>query len=289
MTARPPSSLATRLWRLTTRVASAAICIYLLAVATACTFQRSLLYHPDPRLIAPQSQLQITVVHLTTRDGEHLIGWYLPAKLGKPVLLYFAGNGDSLAGDEDERLRPIAAEGVGVLDVGYRGYSGSSGHPTEAGLHLDADAAYAWLAARVKSADIVIAGHSLGTGVAVRLAAEHPARALVLESPFTSTVDVAEGMLRWAPVRLLMWDRFQSDRWIGKVRMPVLIVHGDNDGTIPFAEGQRLFALANAPKSFVRIPGGGHDDLPEHGLYAQIWRFLALPPPAVTAPTAKSA
>jgi uncharacterized protein len=276
VTARPPRSFAARLWRLTTRVAAIVACIYLLAVATACTFQRSLLYHPDPRLIAPRSTLPITVVRLTTRDGEHLIGWYLPPKPGKPAMLYFAGNGDSLAGDEDERLSHIAAEGVGVFDVGYRGYSGSSGHPTEAGLHLDADAAYAWLAARVKPADIVIAGHSLGTGVAVRLAAEHPARALVLESPFTSTADVAARMLPWAPVRLLMWDRFQSDRWIGKVRMPVLIVHGDNDGTIPFAEGKALYALANAPKSFVSIPGGGHDDLPEHGLYARIWRFLAL-------------
>ena len=289
MTARPPRSLAATFWRWTTRAAIALTCVYLLAVATACTFQRSMLYHPDPRPLTPQSGLPITVVRLTTRDGERLVGWYLPPSSGMPVLLYFAGNGDSLAGDEDERLRPIAAEGVGVFDVGYRGYSGSTGHPTEAGLHLDADAAYAWLAARTKPTDIVIAGHSLGTGVAVRLAAEHPGRALVLESPFTSTVDVAEGMLPWAPVRLLMWDRFQSDRWIGKVRMPVLIVHGDHDGAIPFAEGKALYALANDPKSFVRIPGGGHDDLPDHGLYAQIWRFLALAPPTVAAPAAKSA
>jgi hypothetical protein len=237
-----------------------------------------MLYHPDPRLIAPEgARSKVQVERLTTQDGQRLVAWYVPPTPGRPTLLYFGGNGDSLSGDT-VRLRQIVAEGVGVLDVGYRGYSGSSGQPTEAGLHLDAEAAYAWLAARTAPADMVIAGHSLGTGVAVRLAAEHPARALVLESPFTSTVAVAERMLPWAPVRALMWDRFESDRWIGKVRAPVLIVHGDADQTIPFAQGQRLFTLANQPKTFVRIPGGGHDDLPERGFYRIVWGFLGLQP-----------
>jgi fermentation-respiration switch protein FrsA (DUF1100 family) len=253
---------------------------YLLAVATACSMQREMLYHPDPRLLLPATDgVAITAVRLTTKDGERLVAWYVPPQPGRPTLLYFGGNGDSLAGDAD-RQRQIAAEGVGLLDVGYRGYSGSSGHPTEAGLRLDAETAYAWLAARTRPADIVIMGHSLGTGVAVRLAASHAARALVLESPYTSTTAVAERLLPWAPVSLLMWDRFESDRWIGRVRMPVLIVHGDDDGTIPFAQGERLFALANQPKTFVRIAGGGHNDLPERGLYGVVWRFLGLAPPA---------
>jgi len=89
---------------------------------------------------------------------------------------------------------------------------------------------------------------------------------------------VAQRLLPWAPVSLLMRDRFESDRWIGRVRMPVLIVHGDRDGTIPFAQGQALFALANQPKTFVAIPGGGHDDLPERGFYAHVWTFLGLSP-----------
>jgi fermentation-respiration switch protein FrsA (DUF1100 family) len=238
-----------------------------------------MLYHPDPRPMTPDaSGPQLQVVRLTTADDQRLVAWYAPPAAGKPTLLYFGGNGDSLAGDEDGRLRPIAAEGVGVLDVAYRGYSGSSGHPTEAGLRLDAEAAYAWLAARTPPRDIVITGHSLGTGVAVRLAAERPARALVLESPFTSAEAVAERVVPWAPVSVMMWDRFESDRWIGKVHMPVLIVHGDRDRTIPFAQGQALFALANAPKTFVRIAGGGHNDLPQRGFYDHVWRFLGLSP-----------
>jgi hypothetical protein len=252
--------------------------LYVVAVGAAYIFQRDLLYHPDPILRAPDpGGPPVQVVRLTTRDGEHLVAWWLPPAAGQPAMLYFGGNGESLIGETD-RLRTIAKAGVGVLAVAYRGYSGSSGRPSEAGLHADAEAAYAWLAARYPPAMIVIDGHSLGTGVAVRLAAGHPARALVLESPFTSATDVAASVLRWAPVRLLMKDRFESDRWIGKVHMPVLIAHGDRDGTIPFALGQRLFTLANPPKLFVRMPGGGHDDLPERGLYDQIWPFLHVTP-----------
>ncbi len=284
MTARPQRSLLATLRRVATAFLVVCLGFYLLAVLAACTFQRSLMYFPDRREIAPAaSGPAMQVIHLSTADHQTLVAWWLPPTAGKPTLLYFAGNGDSLIGGSD-RYRQIAAEGVGVLAVAYRGYSGSTGHPTEAGLHLDAEAAYAWLAARVPPAQIVIHGHSLGTGVAVALAVKHPAGALVLESPYTSATEVAERELPWAPVRLLMFDRFESAKLIGQVHMPVLIVHGDADDVIPFAMGQRLFALANQPKTFVRIAGGGHNDLADHGLYDAIWRFLGLPQTAAPQP-----
>src|SRR5580704_24513 len=178
--------------------------LYVLAVGAAYVFQRDLLYHPDAVLRAPDpAGPPLQVVRLTTRDGEHLVAWWLPPQAGQPAILYFGGNGDSLIGEAD-RLRIIAKAGVGALAVAYRGYSGSSGHPTEAGLHADAEAAYAWLAARYPAGDIVIMGHSLGTGVATPLAAEHPVRALILESPFTSAVDVGAERMPWLPIRLLM-------------------------------------------------------------------------------------
>ncbi|MFI4936712.1 MAG: alpha/beta hydrolase [Caulobacterales bacterium] len=250
---------------------------YLLVVAAAFTFQRSLLYFPTPTVAAPEpAGPPMQVVQLTTQDRQRLVAWYLPPQAGRPVILFFSGNGDTLIGQTD-RWREIAGAGVGVLAVAYRGYSGSSGHPTEAGLYQDAEAAYAWLAARHPAEDIVIHGHSLGSGVAVRLAAGHPARALILEAPFTSAVDVAAERYPWLPTRLLMWDRYDSMVWIRRVRMPILVVHGDADAVIPFAQGQAVFARANAPKSFVRIAGGGHDDLPALGLYGHIWRFLDTP------------
>jgi fermentation-respiration switch protein FrsA (DUF1100 family) len=264
------------LWRVLRRVSLALVGAYLLVVVAACAAQRSLLYFPDPRALSPDpAGPPIQVVRLRTTDGQTLVAWYLPPAQGKPVILHFGGNGDSLAG-QSERWREIGDEGVGFFAPAYRGYSGSTGHPTEAGLHRDAEAAYAWLAARYAPSDLVIMGHSLGTGVAVRLAADHPARALVLESPFTSAVDVGAAELPWLPVRLLMWDRYQSRDWIGKVHMPLLIVHGDRDDVIPFHFGRELYDLANQPRAFVRIAGGGHNDLPQYGLYKVVWRFLGL-------------
>jgi hypothetical protein len=276
---------AATLRRFLVRAALAIAGLYLLAVGAACTFQRSMVYLPDPKPVAPDpSGPKVQVVNLTTPDGERLVAWFLPPAPGKPVLLYFGGNGEGLNWQTDN-LRQIARAGVGTLDVAYRGYSGSTGHPTEAGLHTDAETAYAWLAARYKPQDIVISGHSLGAAVAVRLASEHPARALALEAPFTSALDMGELEFPWAPVRLLMWDRFESDRRIGEVRMPALIVHGDQDEVIPFAQGQALFALANQPKAFVRVPGGHHDDLPSHGFYDDLWRFLGIAPAAAAGST----
>ena len=284
---QPP--LSRRLGKFALRAALVLAALYLMTVVAACTFQRRLLYFPDPTFRAPDaSGPPMRVVRLTTRDNQRLVAWWLPPAAGKPVILYLGGNGESLIGGTD-RYRLIAAENVGVLALAYRGYSGSSGHPTEAGLREDAETAYAWLAARYPAQRIVIHGHSLGPGVAVRLAAGHPVRALVLEAPFTSAVDVGAPEYPWLPVRLMMWDRFASRDWIGKVRSPMLIVHGDRDAVIPFRQGVELDRLANAPKTFVRIAGGHHDDLPQMGVYDDIWRFLGLPavttgPAAFTSP-----
>jgi fermentation-respiration switch protein FrsA (DUF1100 family) len=260
------------------RLLAVALLLYIALVAAFTVFQRQMMYHPDPALVAPNvTGLPVQEVRLTTADGEHLVAWYLPPLAGKPVILYFDGNGGVLSRQTD-RWRAIAHAGVGFLAVGYRGYSGSSGHPTEDGLHEDARTAYAWVAARYSVHDIVIQGHSLGSGVAVRLAAERPARALILESPFTSTVDVAERWIPLLPVRLFLQDRYMSRDWIGRVHCPVMVVHGDQDGVIDFSFGRQLFALANPPKTFVRMPGGGHDDLVGRGLYDHIWAFLGVAP-----------
>jgi pimeloyl-ACP methyl ester carboxylesterase len=113
----------------------------------------------------------------------------------------------------------------------------------------------------------------------VQLAAERPAtRALVLEAPMTGIDDIAaeRGAGVFAP---LMRDSFRSREYIGRVRMPVLIVHGSDDSVIPFAHGERLFALANEPKQFVEIPGSDHATLARDGLYDHIWAFLDAHPP----------
>lgn len=201
---------------------------------------------------------------LTTSDGEKVIVWHVPARPGRPVILYFPGNGDFLAG-RVSRFKAMTADGTGLVVLSYRGYAGSSGAPSEQGLLRDAAAAYAFTTARYGAERIVAWGFSLGTGVAVALASEHPIGRLILEAPYTSTVDIAALAFRFVPVRLLMRDQFPSSERIARVTVPLLVMHGTNDLVISIVFGERLFALAHEPKQFVRMMDGGHDNLDSFG------------------------
>ena len=211
---------------------------------------------------------------LTTSDAEKVIAWHVPARPGRPVILYFPGNGDFLAGGVS-RFKAMTADGTGLVALSYRGYAGSSGAPSEEGLLRDAAAAYAFATERYAAERIVAWGFSLGTGVAVAIASEHPVRKLILEAPYTSAVDVAASLYRFAPVRLLMRDQFRSDGRIARVTVPLLVMHGTNDLAIPIGFGERLFALAHEPKQFVRFAGGGHDNLDAFGAIETAKRFIA--------------
>ncbi len=210
---------------------------------------------------------------LTTSDGEKVIIWYVPAKPGHPVVLFFHGNGDFLAG-RVSRFRGITAGGTGLVALSYRGYAGSTGKPSEQGLLNDAAAAYAFTAARYKPDQIVVWGFSLGTGVAVAVAADHPVGKLILEAPYTSIVDVAASMFRIVPVSWLLRDQFHSDERIARVTAPLLIMHGEKDRAISIRFGERLFALAREPKQFVRFPEGGHDNLDNYGAIETARHFI---------------
>ena len=210
---------------------------------------------------------------LTTSDGEKVIVWHIPARPGHPMVLYFHGNGDFLAGFFG-RFHDLIADGTGVVALSFRGYAGSSGRPSERGLLRDAAAAYAFAAARYSADKIVAWGFSLGSGVAVALAAEQPVAKLILEAPYTSIADVAASAFPIFPVRLVLRDPFHSDARIARVKAPLLIMHGARDPTIPIAFGERLFALAHEPKQFVRFSDGGHNDLDAYGATATARQFI---------------
>src|SRR6185312_9707597 len=208
-----------------------AIAIFFGIAATGCAAlalsANRFIYHPDATVVAPTLP-GVTAERIHTSDGQTLVAWYSPPPRGGPVFLFFDGN----AGRpqlSNNRWRRIQQGGAGFLAVYYRGYSGSTGTPSEAGLHEDARAGYGWLIAHnYRAQDIVIHGFSLGTGVAVRLAAERPARALILEAPFTSIDAVASDHApMFASSASIITDRFASGEWIARVHMPVLIVHGD--------------------------------------------------------------
>jgi fermentation-respiration switch protein FrsA (DUF1100 family) len=236
------------------------VTIYALAVVAMAIFQRRFLYFPDRRLTHPAEagMSGIEELRLTTDDGEMLVAWHFPPREGHPLILYFHGNGGALV-DRVPRFRMFAASGYGLLAISYRGYGGSTGTPTQTGLMRDGEAAYREARARGYDGDrIVLMGESLGTGVATALAATHEAAALVLDSPYSSAVDVAAAHYGVLPVRWLMFDQFRSDLAIRNVPIPILIVHGDEDRVIPIRLATRLFELANEPKMFIKVSGGGH-------------------------------
>ena len=258
-------------------VVAVVVGIYLAAVGFLYVDQRRILYAPVPGAETPDiAGVDIHDVAIHTPDGQTLEGWYLPPQAGKPVFLYLHGQGGTLEMGKWRYIR-MHKEGVGFLALSYRGYSGSTGTPTEKGLFIDGLAGYDWLKAQgFRDQDIVIHGHSLGTGVATYVATQRPARALILEAPFTAASDVAAERYPFVPVGLLMHDKFLSRERIKAVHMPLLIIHGERDKIIPFAEGQRLFDLANQPKTFVRMPNSNHNTLTRDGAYAYYWRFLGM-------------
>jgi uncharacterized protein len=238
--------------------------------------QRSMMYFPETIHTSPrQAGLpEAEEIALTAADGVRLVGWHVPPRDGKPVILYFHGNGGALR-YRVERFRTLIKDGVGLVAIEYRGYGGSEGSPSEQGLFADGEAAYAFAAAHYQPEQIVLWGESLGTGVAVYLAAEKPVGRVILEAPFTSAAAVAELRYWFLPVRLLMKDQFRSDERIQNVTAPVLILHGSNDRVVPYAMGERMFDLTKANRHIVRFLDGGHEDLDHFGALHAVGRFLA--------------
>jgi fermentation-respiration switch protein FrsA (DUF1100 family) len=253
-----------------------ALCIYGAFVALLYIAQRALMYFPE-RVRTPPAQAglpQAEELVLDTADGERVIVWHVSPRGDKPVVLYFHGNGASLR-YRVGRFRALIADGTGLLALSYRGYGGSSGSPSEAGLIADGAAVYDFAAARYPAARLAFWGESLGGAVALALAVDRPVGRVVLEAQFTSAADVAAAVYPIVPVRLLMKDQFRSDQRIGRIRAPLLMLHGALDRVISLSFGERLYALAPEPKRFVRFPLGGHEDLDQHGALDVVREFLA--------------
>lgn len=245
-------------------------------LALMFVFQRALQYFPDPTRVAPaQAGLpQAEEVTFSSSDGEKLIAWYAPPRSGKPFVIYFQGNAEGLAARAG-RFTWLTADGTGLLALAYRGYGGSTGRPSEDGLIRDAVAAYDFARERYPAERIVLFGESLGTAVAVALAAGHEIGALILDAPFSSAADVGAAAYPFAPVRWLMKDKFHSDERIARVSAPLLVLHGEDDRIVPIRFGEKLFALAREPKRFVRFPQGGHVNLDDYGAAKVVKAFLA--------------
>jgi uncharacterized protein len=246
-----------------------AVVLYGGVVGLLYVAQRRLQYFPDRQRTSPRAVglPEAKEVVLDTADGERTVVWHVAPRLGRSVFLYFHGNGGSLRWRVD-RYRTLIADGSGLVALSYRGYGGSSGRPTERGLVEDAAAAYAFAAAHYSAESIVPWGESLGTALAIVVAAEKPVGHIILEAPFTSAVDVGAQHYWFVPLRLFMKDQYRSDVRVGAITAPVLVVHGEKDTTVPMTLGERLYGLIRAPKRFVCIAGAGHNDLGDRAVAA---------------------
>lgn len=251
--------------------------LYVIACLGLRLFERQITYQPNATRTTPAAARlpQVKEQTLRTPDGQRLIVWRLPAQPGRPTILYFHGNGDPLT-YRSGRVGSFEAEGYGLYMIAYRGFSGSTGAPTEAAIISDALLAYGALRSEgVAAEDIIIYGESLGTNVALRTALSRPAAALILEAPFTSMVDAWRQFVPLMPVGLLLRDRFDSIGIIDRLKMPLLVMHGERDRLVGFRLGQRLFKAAPEPKRFESFPEAGHMNLYDYNAIAAVRRFIA--------------
>src|SRR3990170_923153 len=250
---------------------------YALICFGAWVLHRYFLYMPDKKRYAPREVglADVEEITLEGKGGAKLIAWYLPARRGKPTLLYFTGQSGSAA-NRARKIEAIAASGYGVFMLNYRRYGGSGGWPTERNNIADAVSAFQHLQDELGVAprNIVAYGESLGTGVATRLALLRQVKALVLEAPFTSVVDVGLQVWWFLPLRLVMTDQYRTIDRIGSVKVPVLIVHGARDSMIPVNHARAVYAAANEPKTLAILRRGDHNDLFDHGAWQRVEAFL---------------
>ncbi len=246
--------------------------IYMAILTALYINQRNMIYAPDKS--RPARIVNVAIANVITEDGLKLEGWYLPAKAGMPTILYYHGNASNHAG----RLPKVATyinEGYGMLLAGYRGYGGNPGSPSEQGFYKDARAYVKFLKDKNVPPDkTIIYGESIGTGVAVQMATEYKAAAMILEAPFSSTVDVAKNVYPFIPVKYLLKDQYRSKEKIGNVHYPILIIHGEKDRLIPFKFGKKLNEAANDPHTFIPLEKAGHNDLYDYGAAAHVLDFL---------------
>lgn len=237
----------------------AAFALWALAVGGLYASQRSILYpaagsRGDVWNAAP---FGYQTVDFRTADGLTLRALYRKAEPGRRTIIFLHGNGDTVAGSA-RMMSQLTDAGYGALLVEFRGYAGNPGTPTEQGLYADGFAAVDWLRSQGVAADqTIVAGYSLGSGVASKLAANDKPAALVLIAPFTSVPAVAWGHFPWLPTERLMLDRYDTIDRIAAIKAPILLIHGLDDRTIP-AENSRILARANPGASLVLVPDQTH-------------------------------
>jgi fermentation-respiration switch protein FrsA (DUF1100 family) len=222
-----------------------------------------LVFFPERRFdFAPEAfGLSYKDVYFETKDGKKLHGWFFPGDREHPVLLHFHGNAGNISHRLD-LIKRLVQKNLQVFIIDYRGFGKSEGRPSEKGVYLDGLAAYDHLVREegIPPENIVLHGHSLGAAVALEVALKRRVRSVILESPFTSTKDMAKTMPLFFIFSPLLPANYNNLEKVTRLSVPLLVIHGDQDGIVPFSMGERLFASAPEPKQFLLLEGAGHND-----------------------------
>ena len=224
--------------------------IYLIVLVFLFFFQRSLLYKPNENnYFNDRLKVDIEEVQIKTSDNINLLGWFHKKDLNRfKTIVYFHGNAGKLE-NRIHKLNHFKDIDVNFLIISWRGFSGNSGKPTEKGLYEDGKSTIDWLKnIGLSDKDIVLYGESLGTGIATHIAQNRKFAGLVLETPFTSMVDAAKNVYPYIPVGILLKDRYENEKKIKHINIPVLVMHGEADQIVPFKMGKKIYEIANKPK-----------------------------------------
>ena len=224
--------------------------IYLIILVFLFFFQRSLLYHPNVNnYFNDRLKVDIEEVQIKTSYNINLLGWFHKKDLNRfKTIVYFHGNAGKLE-NRIHKLNHFKDIDVNFLIISWRGFSGNSGKPTERGLYEDGKSTIDWLKnIGLSDKDIVLYGESLGTGIATHIAQNRKFAGLVLETPFTSMVDAAKNVYPYIPVGILLKDRYENEKKIKHINIPVLVMHGEADQIVPFKMGKKIYEIANKPK-----------------------------------------
>jgi fermentation-respiration switch protein FrsA (DUF1100 family) len=245
----------------------AALTLYLIVAAAVFLLQRKLLYFPPSDYLTPMAVgvPDMSEVEMRFGDGAWATAWYVPpANPDGKVVMVFHGNGSAVYSNHDI-FRDLMGEGYGVLSVGYPGYPGRSPVLAESTQSNLLDAAlyqYDYLIGEGHAPDnIIFYGTSLGSGVAAQLASKHQPALLIMDAPFNSILDMARKQVPWLPVSLLMKDKFESDKAISGLDVPLIWIHGTADRVVPISQGQKLYDGYGGPKTAHVIEGGQHTNL----------------------------
>ena len=226
------------------------VLIYFFILISTYIFQRNLLYHPsENNYFGDQLLVSVKKIKITTKDNIELLSWYHNKNTNDyKTILFLHGNAGSLE-NRIHKINHFKDMNVNFLLLSWRGFSGNKGKPTESGLYEDARSAVRWLKSNgITEKNIIIYGESLGTGVATEIAQNKNFAGIILESPFTSMIDAGKDKYPYLPVKLLLKDKYESNKKIKNIKSPILIMHGMVDNIVPFDMGKKMYELANEPK-----------------------------------------